>query len=542
MRPFLCVACLTVACAPVPVDPNVIETDGGVAIRRDVLRVPAPKPPPNPITQDATPDDFDAVTVVRYRVDTAGQPPRPARAIVLLMPGFLGGAGSFDSLARAIVRRSTPSEPLEAWAIDRRSNLMEDRRGIEAALTAKDAELLTGYYFDGKAIDGQTFSGFRTQESLAFESEWGLASTMNDLRAVVSLVPEADRRARVILAGHSLGAGLAGMYAAWDFEGTPGFSQLAGLVLIDGVTGSEGSALTVTREEYETTGLMGGTFGGRPSLKQVRESVRYFAFPLLEAKLFPIGVGTAMRAMWRPDAIDLDRPRREALETLFLTNTLPRMTNRAAFGLAFDAATCPVSIAAVNAGATDGPLVDTPSPFGGGTIQKPANSNQTFRWNEFDQVEPAELTSLSEFALAWARPGVDFGEWYFPARLSLDTSLAASLTLKPDDWPVTAYGVRALHGRAMDLPVLVEAAGILSGQTSRYDALKALLPHVGDGRPQSGASRSEARGFVALSHPTFTHIDPLAGADVPGGAMAQWFDALAAFAKEHTPEGGVVVR
>ncbi|MDX2011663.1 MAG: alpha/beta fold hydrolase [Myxococcaceae bacterium] len=541
MRPFLCVACLTVACAPVPVDPNVIETDAGVAIRRDVLRVPAPKPPPNPVTQDTTPDALDAVTVVRYRVDTAGQPPRPARAIVVLMPGFLGGAGSFDSLARAIVRRSTPSEPLEAWAIDRRSNLMEDRRGIEAALAAKDPELLTGYYFDRKAIDGQTFSGFRTQESLAFESEWGLASTMNDLRAVVSLVPEADRRARVILAGHSLGAGLAGMYAAWDFDGTPGFSQLAGLVLIDGVTGSEGSALTVTREEYETTGLMGGTFGGRPSLKQVRESVRYFAFPLLEAKLFPIGVGTAMRAMWRPDAIDLDRPRREALETLFLTNTLPRMTNRAAFGLAFDAATCPVSIAAVNAGATDGPLVDTPSPFGGGTIQKPANSNQTFRWSEFDQVEPAELTSLSEFALAWARTGVDFGEWYFPARLSLDTSLAASLTLKADDWPVTAYGVRALHGRAMDLPVLVEAAGILSGQTSRYDALKALLPTVGEGRPQAGASRTEPRGFVALSHPTFTHIDPLAGADVPGGAMAQWFDALAAFAREHTPSGGVRV-
>jgi pimeloyl-ACP methyl ester carboxylesterase len=542
MRVCVFLAAVAAACAPPPVDPNVIETDAGVAIRRDVVRVPAPKPPPNPVTGDVTPDTFDAVTVVRYRVDTGDQPPRPARAIVLLMPGFLGGAGSFDSLARAIVRRSTASEPLEAWAIDRRSNLMEDRRGIEAALAAKNADLLTGYYFDGAAVDGETFAGFRTQESLAFESEWGLASTMNDLRAVVSLVPEGERRSRVILAGHSLGAALSGMYAAWDFDGTPGFSQLAGLVLIDGVTGSEGSALTVTREEYETTGLMGSTFGGRPSLKQVRESVRYFAFPLLEAKLFPIGVGTAMRAMWRPDALDTDRPRREALETLFLTNALPRMTNRAAFGLAFDAATCPVSIAAVNAGATDGPLVDAPSPFGGGTIQKPANSNQTFRWKEFDQLEPAELTSLSEFALAWARPGVDFGEWYFPARLSLDTSLAASLTLKADDWPVTAHGIRALHGRALDLPVLVEAAGILQGQTSRYDALKALLPPVGEGRPQAGATRAEPRGFVGLSHPSFTHIDPLAGTDVGGGPMAQWFDALAAFAREHTPAGGVVVR
>jgi hypothetical protein len=331
------------------------------------------------------------------------------------------------------------------------------------------------------------------------------------------------------------------MYAAWDFDGAPGAAQLAGLVLIDGVTGSEGAPLSVTREAYETTGLQGAGFGNRPSLAQVRTSVRAIAFPLLEAKLFPTGVGTALRALWRPDALEVDAPRREALETLFLTNALPRMTNRAAFGLAFDAATCPVSIAAVNAGATDGPLVAAASPFGG-TIQKPANSNQTYRWREFDQVDPPEPTSLSEFALAWARPGVDFGEWYFPARLSLDASLASSLTLDPGAWPATAYGLRAFHGRAMDLPVLVEAAGILEGQTSRYDALKALLPPVGEGRPQAGANRAEPRGFMALSHPRFTHIDPLAGADVPGSPMAQWFDALAAFAKEHTPPGGVVVR
>lgn len=542
MRSLVIAATLALACTPPAVDPNVIEQTLGFAIRRDLVRVPAPKPPANPVTGEATPDALDGVTVVRYRVDTGSQPPRPARAIILLMPGFLGGAGSFDALARAIVRRSTTAEPLEAWAIDRRSNALEDRRGLEAALGAKDPEVLTSYYFDGGVIDGERFAGFRSQESLAFASEWGLASTMNDLRAVVSLVPESERRARVILAGHSLGAGLASTYASWDFDGVPGFSQLAGLVLIDGVTGNEGRPLTITREEYETTGLMGGGFGGRPSLKQTRESVRFVAIPLLEARLFPIGVGTAMRAMWRPDALEIDLPRREALETLFLSNTLPRMTNRAAFGLAFDAATCPVSIAAVNAGSTDGPLVDTPSPFGGGTIQKPATSSQTYRWREFDAVEPPELTSLSEFALAWARPGADFGEWYFPARLSLDSALGSSLTLQPDAWPVTAYGVRALHGRAIDLPVLVEAAGILNGETARYEALRALLPPVGEGRPAAGSARTDERGFSALSHPAFTHIDPLAGADVAGTAMAGWFDAVARFATANTPPGGLVVR
>lgn len=540
MRSLL-VLCLVTACAPPPPDPNVIETTNGLALRRDVVRIAAPKPPPNPVTGASTPDELDAVTVVRYRVDTGTAAPRAARAIVLLMPGFMGGAGSFDALARGIVRRSTSDAPLEAWAIDRRSNAMEDRRGIDAAWSAQNAELLTGYYFGAEAIDGQTFAGFKRQADVAFESEWGLASTMADLRAVIATIPADQRKARLVLAGHSLGAALAAIYASWDFDGVPGSAELAGLVLIDGVTGSEGTALSVTREEYETQGLMNSGFGGRPSVKQVREEVRYFAFPLLEARLFPIGVGTAMRATWKPDAVERDQPRREALETLFLSSDLPRMTNRAAFGLAFDAATCPVSIAAVNAGATDGPLLDTTSPFGG-MLKKPAGTNQTFRWTEFDALEPAEVTSLSEFALAWSRPGADFGEWYFPTRLSLDVAVGSTLTLSPTDWPVTSWGIKALHGRSLELPVLVEAAGILNADVTRYDRLKALLPPVGEGRPSAGATRSERNGFEALAHPSFTHIDPLAGADRPGSAVANWFDAVADFARRNSPAGGVVVR
>ncbi len=539
-RVILVFLSLASSCSPPTPDPNVIEQSGPVSIRRELVRVPAPKPPPNPVTQTPTPDAQDVVTVVRYRVDTGQRPPRPARAIVVLMPGFMGGAGSFDSLARGIVRRSSSTDAFEAWAIDRRSNTMEDRTGIEAALAARDAELLTSYYFAGASVGSATFGGFKRQEDVAFESEWGLASTMNDLRAVISRIPADQRRAHVVVAGHSLGSGLASMYAAWDFDGTPGFSELAGLVLIDGVTGSEGAPLGFTKEEYEATGLPNSGFGGRPSLKQVREQNRYFAFPLLEAKLFPIGVGTALRSTFRPDAIERDQPRRDALETLFLTNDLPRMTNRAAFGLAFDAATCPVSIAAVNAGQTDGPLVDTTSAFGG-TIKKPASSNQTFKWVEFDQTDPKELTSLTEFALAWSRPGADFGEWYFPSRLSLDTALGSSLTLGQTEWPAVDYGIRTFHGRSLDAPVLVEAAGILNGDVAKYDRFKALLPPVGANRPGAGAARTDRDGFEALSHPSFTHIDPLAGTDVPGGEIARWFDAIVDFARRNTTSPGVVV-
>lgn len=533
-----------VACAPPVPDPAVIDqTPSGVGVRRELVRVPAPKPPPNPVTGSATPDAYDAVTVVRYRLDTGSKPPKPARAIVVMMPGFLGGAGSFDALARALVRRSSGDDVIEAWAIDRRSNALEDRAGIDAALAAKDANLIGRYYVEkGALADGGTFSGFHSQEELAFESEWGLVSTVDDLRAVIELVPAEQRQARVVLLGHSLGASIVSAYAAWDFEGTRGDESLAGLVLVDGVVGEPGKPFTLTREEYETTGLSNGAFGGaKPQLAQVRESTRFFAFPLLDVKLFPVSIGTALRATWNPDVVEIDRPRREALELLFLSSNLPRMTNRAAFGLAFDAATCPVSIAAVNAGATDGPLIDATPLFGSDPIQKPAPSSETFTWKEFDQLDQPEQTSLTEFALTWTRPGADFSEWYFPMRLALDTALASTLTLTPNDWPVIAYNVRAMRGKEVSVPLLVEAAGILKGDVTAYSPLRDLVAPVGEGRPNAGATRDDVRAFQTVSHPRFSHIDPLAGADVAGSEMAQWFDTLAAFAKSNTAPGGVSV-
>lgn len=537
----LCLALLVFAgCTPPPVavDPHVIEP----GVRREVFVVDGPTPPPNPLTNGATPASVRGMQVVRYRVDTGTAAPKPARAILVLMPGFLGGAGSFDSLARAIVRRSTADAPLEAWALDRRSNLLEDRVGIEAALVAHDASVLGGYYFEGAEVNGVKFAGFKKQSDVDFESEWGMASTVADLRAVLALIPADQRKARVVLAGHSLGATIVSQFAAWDFDGTAGHDELAGLVLIDGVTGSEGDALTITQAQYETDGIPTTTMGNLPSVAQVRRDSRYFAFPLLESTLFPIGIDTAMRATWNPDGIERDLPRAQALQTVFLMDRLPRFTNRAAFGLAFDAASCPVSIAAVNAGqSVGGALTPSTAAFGGGMVVKPTELTATYGWVEFDAVTPHEVTSLNDFALAWTRPDVDFGEWYFPTRLSLDSGLGASLTLSATEWPVTAHGLRALHGRALSIPMLVEAAGILGGDVTKYEKLRALLPPVGAGRPAAGTSRAVSEGFATVSHPGFSHIDPLAGTDVAGSDAAAWFDTLASFLLRNSIEGGVLV-
>ena len=69
------------------------------------------------------PDEFDQVYVNKIGPDDAKQ-------VLVLMPGTSGGAGDFTLVARDLVKR-VPD--LAVWAIDRRSQALEDRRGLSAA-------------------------------------------------------------------------------------------------------------------------------------------------------------------------------------------------------------------------------------------------------------------------------------------------------------------------------------------------------------------------------------------------------------------------
>jgi len=78
-------------------------------------------------------------------------------------------------------------------------------------------------------------------EDALFAADWGLKLQLTDLRSVVKRARAGGRR--VLLGGHSAGASTAVAYAAWDFNGRPGYRDLDGLVLIDGgLLGSFASA------------------------------------------------------------------------------------------------------------------------------------------------------------------------------------------------------------------------------------------------------------------------------------------------------------
>ncbi len=499
-----------VATTPSPVKREILVVDGAVA-------------PPNP-SGAATPPEQNKLRLVRYRVDA--EPPRPARAVVVLMPGFLAGAGSFDGLARAIVSRSREGDALEAWAIDRRSNLLEDTHGLDVAEKAGDAKPAYAYYDRNEAVEGKTFAGFLTGAQVPWASEWGLATTVGDLRKVIEKIPAEARKARVVLLGHSLGASVAESYAAWDFEGRPGHADLAALVLADGVARREGAAPeTVDRNVYENGA--GGGLVASPGVKAIRGGSVFTSLPLLGVKALVVAEAVAIDAKNRPDEVQAAVPARDQLLSLVLgTTTLPKLSNAAAFGFPFDEGSALLSFAAARCGAPAGGAIGSYTSVFGGELTQPSDPAATYTWQDGPLV--GEPTRLADLARAWFEgPGVNFPEWYFPARLSVDLSVATTLNVTESDWRWAEYGLRTKHGASIDVPVYA-APFRLVGDPAAYDELRKLV-------------KTPAEAFVVKPYGELAHIDGLTGADVEGSAAKVWYDDLVAFVRARTAPGGVPV-
>ncbi len=499
----------------------VVDDPGPVKIRREAFVIDGEVSP-------GTPADQNKVRIVRYRVDS--DPPKPARAIVVMMPGFLGGAGSLDGVARAVVRRSTDTDAFEAWAIDRRSNLLEDTFGVDVAESLHDASYARSYYVDADPVFGKTFDGFLNGANYPWASEWGAATTLGDLRKAIALVPQADRASRVILLGHSMGGALVEEYAAWDFAGTPGYSEIAGLVLVDGETGNEGDAQSPIDQNTYENGSPTSTQGPFPQLgvvKDIRAGNVFLQLPFLGDKAYVVSEYVAMLARWAPKDIAVDPARDNLLSVLLGQSPMPKLTNRAAFGFAFDSDSCGLQIAAIACGAGTGGAITSYQSALGGTLDHPSDPAATYDWIEFDASNPVENTSIDDAARAWYEgQQLNFAEWYFPQRLPIDVGAALTLNITAGDWR-TQYGLLAEHGAEIDKSVL--ATGSVVAKAGAYDKLQALLP------------RKDPDAFTTLELPTLTHIDWVVGTDVPGSPVAQWYDALVAFALKQTPAGSTTV-
>ncbi|MFD0536747.1 hypothetical protein ACFQY7_26470 [Actinomadura luteofluorescens] len=122
----------------------------------------------------------DWLSYLRFR-HKDGRLAAAADRILVAQPGILEGAGAFDSVARNTVSAAARSGGhIEFWALDRRSNCLEDGTGIQAGLRAKDVHLAVDYYYRQKEVDGRKFAGYQTNDQVKWLQNVGLEQTVRD--------------------------------------------------------------------------------------------------------------------------------------------------------------------------------------------------------------------------------------------------------------------------------------------------------------------------------------------------------------------------
>lgn len=188
-------------------------------------------------------------------------------AILILVPGFEGGAGNFKILAENLVPRARGRGiNLEVWAFDRRGHQLEDLAGQDIAEAESNALILLDWFYGaelGFDLHPALVAGPNRRavfhddhEDTAFMANWTYLVFSQDIDAVVEAAGAVAANQNVFLGGHSAGTGFTARYASTDFNlsGTgpaePGYAKLRGLVLLDGGGGSSGGA-PLTEDELD---------------------------------------------------------------------------------------------------------------------------------------------------------------------------------------------------------------------------------------------------------------------------------------------------
>ena len=400
---------------------------------------------PLPDSAGPHPKACDSIGYLRFRDRRGPKRSTRADAVITLIPGFLGGAASFDQLARNVVRDSAArGKHVEVWAIDRRANCIEDHHGVDAAARAGDATLAYDYYWGGMKVEGRRFDGFADATEGAFIGTFGLDRTLRDWNTVITTgLPGQRRRERkLICGGHSLGGPLTAAYASWDFDGDPetegdaGYRQCAGLVGLD-------TSLEIGGMGSGAGGSAGQFVGtGSPFVDVTPLSPETIQLPPI------FGVG----AFYQPQETGLNTelpstPKIDIAQRLLFSRDSAHfvsgtpdireftLTNEVTLAGVFDDNSNPVSILRASVGeVTGGSLVDKNFPAPDGTLALPEDTGASYGWRGYSDVgagsppelndagvpytsRESEVTDVTQLSRSMFQSPADFTEQYFPTRL-----------------------------------------------------------------------------------------------------------------------------
>jgi pimeloyl-ACP methyl ester carboxylesterase len=477
----------------------------------------------------STPSDYDKIAFVRYWQDRARPGPWP-RAILILVPGFFGGAEDFRYVGERLVTR-LPS--LQVWAVDRRNNLLENRCGMEVAQIMGNPLLALAYYLspepydlpgcplhaDDESVWGGTGTEFTLSQAEAASLgmlTWGLETSLHDLRLLIAHARRQYPLAKVFLGGHSLGGMTSQIYAAWRFGSTPattGWHTIDGIVLIDGgVDGPNWSPKLIGQYLFDHTLIDGGmvywnlpAVGATPLLGSLAEIAG------MAASFAPV----AESILWDKLSVPFSWP---------VAGTCP--TNKALLGALSDnnyQTTNPDFV--LHQGAFSAPIGPCPSD----------GNRALLHWTDFNQVSPPELASTDLWAdTLWRSQATNVVEWYFSIMLNAGIDLASNLDSTATIALIggaTAFeleGHRVFDASKVALPVYAFAANECR---ARFDWYESVSTSITDFTLVDHSNTDSCPSPAAVP---YAHLDPLFAADT-GGFTNAFLATLAEWLYAHMP-------
>jgi pimeloyl-ACP methyl ester carboxylesterase len=378
------------------------------------------------------------------------------KAILILIPELESGAGSLGIPAAEVVRYSGGS--YEVWVVDRRSNLLEDVQPIVRGWKSQSPGIIMASlleYMENPAGRGGFIANTPTSVS-NFMTEWGLDVHLRDLKAVVEQARKTTRN--VYMGGHSLGAVMTQMFAAYDFGDVAGYKLIKGMTLIESPLDPLGST-PISDEVY---------FNGRkglPGLRELREEPT--EYPPFFAEGYGIGFITSVFFQLYDigaQLVMLDPEGTQLYQSGYMSGLVKYpATNAACLGIAMDdefqfqpIARTTVGFLKVPPGKTVNDVAtrtkNDPTGVNPNGIWEPKNPGpgQVLQWDNLqdlgtlgsDQLTGHEVNRL-ETVVRQLLPLIDdigpnagtaavnTTEWYLPSRLRLDVKKVIDLGRTP---------------------------------------------------------------------------------------------------------------
>ncbi|MEV6772436.1 hypothetical protein AB0N05_27760 [Nocardia sp. NPDC051030] len=449
---------------------QVLSDRDGIAVSEVSYLLPLPADaPPHPAA-------CDRVGYLRYRSADGPAESTDADHIVVQQQGLGGGAMNSDSVATNTVRSARSlGQKIEFWALARRSACLDETTGFDYALSTGNYLDAVDYYFNGLAIDGQRFPGFKSNGDLAVLDYMGLERIVHDQFEVMraALPDRADRQRKFVCTGISLGGLVTGFFSDWDFgvDGS-GTDQCAAFAAQDSMVSSDPVAIQNTPLLHDITnaivsptnalveagfraGVLPRTFGSLPVLGT--RAFLLLRLAGLAAHLDPDGESQLLSHL--PHDLEMDATLNYAFAptwSAFATNggdgsgTMRdyHFTNTALLGVLIDNNSTNFTLFQQGVGVLDGGPVQVKSfpnpgeltqlPLLGGFLRITAG-NQTrvaptdrtvlYRWRNYNDVQGVgytapghEVADIRDVARQLAS-GAPYAYWetYFPLRVVVDT-------------------------------------------------------------------------------------------------------------------------